>query len=109
MKQSDLSQSNRRNNKTDNQNVENLRSKNLRSKAQKDLDEWRNKLKELSFEDSLRELDTLLSKLQNDEVPLADLQAHYLQGKAYLAHCQELLDYVEQELVEVNLEENNSS
>ena len=104
MKQSDLSQPNRRNNKTDNQNAEHLRSK-----AQKDLDEWRKKLKELSFEDSLRELDTLLSKLQNDEVPLADLQAHYLQGKAYLAHCQELLDYVEQELVEVNLNENNSS
>ncbi|WP_320675627.1 exodeoxyribonuclease VII small subunit [Prochlorococcus sp. MIT 1300] len=81
----------------------------MRSKVQKDLDQWRKKLKELSFEDSLRELDTLLSKLQNDEVPLADLQAHYLQGKAYLAHCQELLDSVEQELVEVNLNENNSS
>jgi exodeoxyribonuclease VII small subunit len=47
-------------------------------------------------------LDLLLAELQNDSVPLADLQQKVLHGEVYLNRCQSLLDSVEQSIVELD-------
>ena len=47
-------------------------------------------------------MDLLLAELQNDSVPLADLQHKVLHGEVYLNRCQSLLDSVEQSIVELD-------
>ena len=56
----------------------------------------------LSYEEAMQALDLLLAELQNDSVPLADLQQKVLHGEVYLSRCQALLDSVEQSIVELD-------
>ena len=49
-----------------------------------------------------RALDLLLAELQNDSVPLADLQQKVLHGEVYLNRCQSLLESVEQSIVNLD-------
>ncbi|KZR67886.1 Exodeoxyribonuclease 7 small subunit [Prochlorococcus sp. MIT 1303] len=76
------------------------------------LKEWRQDAKSLSYEESLQALDLLLTQLQNDSVPVEDLQRHYLQGKVYLEHCESLLNTVEQSVLQLdasNLKPNSDT
>ena len=50
----------------------------------------------------LTALDLLLEELQNDAVPLADLQRHYLRGQIYLDRCESLLLTAEQNVVQLD-------
>ena len=50
----------------------------------------------------MQALDLLLAELQNDSVPLADLQQKVLHGEVYLNRCQSLLDSVEQSIIELD-------
>ncbi len=56
----------------------------------------------LSYEEAMQALDLLLAELQNDSVPLADLQQRVLNGEVYLSRCRSLLDSVEQSIVELD-------
>ncbi|WP_392346765.1 exodeoxyribonuclease VII small subunit [Parasynechococcus sp.] len=63
---------------------------------------WRNEAEGLSYEEAMQALDLLLAELQNDSVPLAELQQKVLHGEVYLSRCQTLLDSVEQSIVELD-------
>ncbi len=63
------------------------------------------KTNSLTYEASLKELDILLEKLQNDNVLVEDLQSYYLQANIYLRHCQNLLETIEQEVIELNIDQ----
>ena len=52
--------------------------------------------------EALVALDLLLSELQNDAVPMAELQQHYRRGEIYLDHCEALLNTLEQSVVELD-------
>ena len=78
-------------------------SKRQVSKEQRDrLERWRKDAKTLSYEEAMQALDLLLAELQNDSVPLADLQQKVLHGEVYLSRCQSLLDSVEKSIVELD-------
>ena len=78
-------------------------SKRQVSKEQRDrIERWRKDAKTLSYEEAMQALDLLLAELQNDSVPLADLQQKVLHGEVYLNRCQSLLDSVEQSIVELD-------
>jgi exodeoxyribonuclease VII small subunit len=78
-------------------------SKRQVSKEQRDrIDTWRKDAETLSYEEAMQALDLLLAELQNDSVPLADLQQKVLHGEVYLNRCQSLLDSVEQSIVELD-------
>ena len=78
-------------------------SKRQVSKEQRDrIDTWRKDAETLSYEEAIQALDLLLAELQNDSVPLADLQQKVLHGEVYLNRCQSLLDSVEQSIVELD-------
>ena len=62
---------------------------------------WRKDADDLSYEEALQALDLLLAELQNDSVPLTELQQRVLHGEVYLSRCQSLLDSVEQSIVEL--------
>ena len=63
---------------------------------------WRKDAAELNYEEAMQALDLLLAELQNDSVPLAELQQRVLHGEVYLSRCQSLLDSVEQSIVELD-------
>ena len=72
-------------------------------KEQRDrIEAWRKDAETLSYEEAMQALDLLLAELQNDSVPLADLQQKVLHGEVYLSRCQSLLDSVEQSIVELD-------
>lgn len=78
-------------------------SKRQVSKEQRDrIETWQKDAETLSYEEAMQALDLLLAELQNDSVPLADLQQKVLHGEVYLNRCQSLLDSVEQSIVELD-------
>ena len=78
-------------------------SKRQVSKEQRNrIETWRKDAETLSYEEAMQALDLLLAELQNDSVPLADLQQKVLHGEMYLSRCQSLLDSVEQSIVELD-------
>ena len=66
------------------------------------IEAWRKDAEGLSYEEAMQALDLLLAELQNDNVPLADLQQKVLHGEVYLSRCQKLLDSVEQSIIELD-------
>ena len=66
------------------------------------IEAWRKDAETLNYEEAMQALDLLLAELQNDSVPLADLQQKVLHGEVYLSRCQSLLDSVEQSIVELD-------
>ena len=72
----------------------------------KTLDEDKLIIQELSYEESLEKLNTLLSKLQNESLHVDDLKTSYLQATLYLEHCENLLNTIEQEVVEIAIDES---
>ena len=78
-------------------------SKRQVNKEQRDrIEAWRKDAETLSYEEAMQALDLLLAELQNDSVPLADLQQKVLHGEVYLNRYQSLLDSVEQSIVELD-------
>ena len=78
-------------------------SKRQVKKKQRDrIEAWQKDAETLSYEEAIQALDLLLAELQNDSVPLADLQQKVLHGEVYLNRCQSLLDSVEQSIVELD-------
>nr|WP_115093065.1 exodeoxyribonuclease VII small subunit [Synechococcus sp. UW106] len=73
-------------------------SKELRDRMER----WRSDAAGLNYEEAMQALDLLLAELQNDSVPLAELQQQVLHGEVYLSRCQSLLDNVEQSIVELD-------
>ena len=66
------------------------------------IESWRKDASNLNYEEAMQALDLLLAELQNDSVPLAELQQRVLHGEIYLNRCQTLLDSVEQSIVELD-------
>ena len=66
------------------------------------IDAWRKDAEGLNYEEAMQALDLLLAELQNDNVPLADLQQKVLHGEVYLSRCQNLLNSVEQSIIELD-------
>ena len=78
-------------------------SKRQVNKEQRDrIEAWRKDAETMSYEEAMQALDLLLAELQNDSVPLADLQQKVLHGEVYLSRCQSLLDSVEKSIVELD-------
>ena len=65
---------------------------------------WREEAEVLTYEESLVALDLLLTELQNDSVPMAELQRHHLHGQIYLEHCEALLNTMEANVVQLDPE-----
>jgi len=58
----------------------------------------------LSYEESISELETILTSVQDENISLDKIQINYIKGHLLLKHCEELLQFVEQEINEINPE-----
>ena len=61
-------------------------------------------IQKLSYEESISELETILSNVQDENISLDQIKKNYIKGHILLNHCEELLQFVEQEINEINPE-----
>ena len=66
------------------------------------INDWRKDASNLSYEEALQALDLILDELQDDAVPMADLQRQVLHGQVYLDHCESLLKTMEEAVVQLD-------
>lgn len=66
------------------------------------INDWRKDASNLSYEEALQALDQILAELQDDAVPMADLQRQVLHGQVYLDHCESLLKTMEEAVVQLD-------
>lgn len=59
---------------------------------------------EMSFEDAMRELEAVVSRLETGDVPLADSITLYERGAALKAHCQKKLAEAEEKVAQITLD-----
>ena len=59
-------------------------------------------IKKLSYEESIAELEIILRNVQDENISLDKIKNNYLKGHILLKHCEELLQFVEQEINEIN-------
>ena len=70
----------------------------------KDIEALKKNIKKLSYEESISELETILKNVQDENISLDKIQNNYIKGHLLLKHCEELLQFVEQEINEINPE-----
>ena len=70
----------------------------------KNIDSLKEDIKKLSYEESMSELEDILSNVQDENISLDKIQIYYIKGHLLLQHCEELLQFFEQEISEINPE-----
>ena len=75
-------------------------SKKISSK--KNIEAFKKDIIKLSYEESISELETILRNVQDQNISLDQIQINYIKGQLLIKHCEDLLQFVEQEINEVN-------
>ena len=75
-----------------------------KSTNKKNIEILKKDINKLSYEESISELDTILTNVQDENISLDKIQINYIKGHLLLKHCEELLEFVEQEINEINPE-----
>ena len=70
----------------------------------KNIEIFKKDIKKLSYEESISELETILANIQDENISLDKIQINYIKGNLLIKHCDELLQFVEQEINEINPE-----
>ncbi len=70
----------------------------------KNIETLKKDINKLSYEESISELETILTNVQDENISLDKIKIHYIKGHLLLKHCEELLEFVEQEIDEINPE-----
>ena len=83
-----------------NENMSNQKESNHQQLIKK----WKIKVSNFSYEEALNKLDEILSSLQNESLPIDNIQTNYLKANILLERCEHLLKEVEQEFIEIDPE-----
>ena len=70
----------------------------------KNIEIFKKDINKLSYEESISELEDILVNVQDENISLDKIQINYIKGHLLIKHCEELLDFVEQEINEINPE-----
>ena len=62
-------------------------------------------LENMNLEETLESVDNVLSKLSSDELPLEESFSLYKDGMELLNHCNEVIDRVEKQIINLRKEE----
>lgn len=63
-------------------------------------------VKDMSFEDAMKELEAVVARLESGDVPLEDSIRLYERGAALKEHCQKKLAEAEEKVAQITLDEN---
>ncbi len=84
---------------------ENTKSKKDFSRSnKKDIEFFKKDIKKLTYEESIEALENILNDVQDENISLDKIQSNYIKGHILIMHCEELLQYVEQQINEINPE-----
>ena len=75
-----------------------------KEKKMRKIEMLKKEINDLSYEESIAELETILKNVQDENISLDKIQSNYMKGQILLKHCEELLQFVEQEINEINPE-----
>tara|TARA_Y100001968_G_scaffold231190_1_gene213986 strand:+ start:584 stop:874 length:291 start_codon:yes stop_codon:yes gene_type:complete len=87
-----------------NENSDNQESTSKQENKIKYIEVFKKEIKQLSYEESISQLETILSNLQDENISLDKIQNNHIKGHILLKHCEELLQFAEQEINEINPE-----
>ena len=87
-----------------NESNQNHQSTSNKETNMKNIEILKKDIKKLSYEESISELETILTNVQDENISLDKIQNNYIKGHLLLKHCEELLQFVEQEINEINPE-----
>ena len=80
--------------------------KHINNKSRKKLDDSiekiSNAISKLSYEQSMKELDIILNHIQSESLPVQELKRSYEKANLYIQHCENLLNTLEQEIIELD-------
>jgi exodeoxyribonuclease VII small subunit len=62
--------------------------------------------KDLSFEQAMKELETIVAKIESEETPLEEILQLYEKGSELSAQCQEILDKTQEKLESIQKQAN---
>ena len=65
---------------------------------------WSKEAEALNYEEALQALDLLLARLQDESLPLSELQSSYQRAEIYLNRCEQLLSKTEQNVLQLDPE-----
>ena len=68
----------------------------------KNIEILKKEIKKLSYEQSLEALETILENVKDENIALDKIQNNFIKGHLLLKHCENLLNFVEQEINEIN-------
>ena len=68
----------------------------------KNIEIFKKDIKKLSYEESIAELENILINVQDENISLDQIKNNYIKGHILLKHCEELLQFVEQEINQIN-------
>ena len=66
------------------------------------IESFKKDINKLSYEESISELENILTNIQDENISLDQIQINYIKGHLLLKHCEELLQFLEQEINEIN-------
>ena len=66
------------------------------------IESFKKDINKLSYEESISELENILTNIQDENISLDQIQINYIKGHLLLQHCEELLQFLEQEINEIN-------
>jgi len=80
-------------------------------KKGKDMAKGKNQddISKLSFEQAIKELTSIVEKIEQGEIPLQDSLAQYEKGMALIKHCRTILQKAEQRIEKISKEETTEN
>ena len=84
--------------------IPNRLSMSIKVTNKKNIEILKQDINKLSYEESISELETILSNVQDENISLDKIKINYIKGHLLLKHCEELLQFCEQEINEISPE-----
>tara|TARA_B100000945_G_scaffold140648_1_gene112682 strand:+ start:1249 stop:1530 length:282 start_codon:yes stop_codon:yes gene_type:complete len=70
----------------------------------KKIEIFKKDIQKLTYEETISELETIFKNVQDENISLDQIQVNYIKGHLLLQHCEEMLEFVEQEINEIDPE-----
>jgi exodeoxyribonuclease VII small subunit len=62
----------------------------------------KNDIDKLSFEEAIKELTAIVSKIEQGQIPLQDSISQYEKGMALIKHCKQILEKAEKRIEKIS-------
>ena len=69
----------------------------------------KNDIGRLSFEDAIKDLTAIVTKIEQGQIPLQDSLSQYERGMALIKHCREILEKAEKRIEKISSTETEEA